>query len=265
MPDVLSFAGLRKTFMCSLISSLVLGGFCIQAAERTNSDHSSLSEIEEIPWPSNSKGTKPPLPKEVKDPVDVKNVNISPPPFVFTVSSVSTRPAEKLASQRPQLNRPLHSIKASIRAPEGELPKSEPVDDGSVLGIVDPLATGHCRPWAYSCYQWEAPATRHLPLLFEDPNLERLGYAYGFWNIGLCDEPPRGGQRIQPLISCANFIGRIPLIPYMAGVHPLTEPVYTLGVDRPGSPVPYRRYLPHYSLRGAVYQAGFTSIAFIIP
>ncbi len=265
MPDVLSLAGLRNVIWCSFISSLVLAGFCIEAADRTNSENSSLSQIEEIPWPSHSKETKPSLPTEMKEPIEVKNANKTPTRIVFPVSSVSARAAEKFAPKKPQLNKPLHSIRASIQTPPGELPKTEPADDDSVLGIVDPLASGQCRPWAYSCYQWEAPATRHLPLLFEEPNLERLGYTYGFCNVGLCDEPPRGGQRIQPLISCVNFIGRIPLIPYMAGVHPLTEPVSTLGADRPGSPVPYRRYLPHRSLRGTIYQAGFTGVAFIIP
>ena len=266
MPEFLSLAGLRKAVWCSFVSSLVLAGFCTHAADRTKSESSSLSQIEEIPWPSQE--AKPSPPKESKGikNSNIKNTKKSPAAIVVPVSSVLTSGTERNTARRPQLNKPLHSINASIQAPEGDLPKMDPVDDAAVLGIVDPFSNGQCRPWAYSCYQWEAPATRHLPLLFEEPNLERLGYTYGFCDVGLCEEPPRGGQRIQPILSMAHFIGRIPVIPYMAGVHPLTEPVYTLGADRPGSPVPYRKYLPHCSLRGAIYQAGFmVGTAFIIP
>jgi hypothetical protein len=268
MPDVFSLAGLRIVTWSAFLSSLFVAGLCsnTHAADRTQSENAALSQIEEIPWPS--KPAKPSPPNESKDinNAHIKNTIKSATANVVPISSVSTSGTEANSARRQSLNKPLHSIKASIEAPQGDLPKMDSVDDVDVLGIVDPFSNGLCRPWAYSCYQWEAPATRHLPLLFEEPNLERLGYTYGFCDVGLCDEPPRGGQRIQPLISMVNFIGRIPFIPYMAGVHPLTEPVYTLGVDRPGSPVPYRKYLPHCSLRGTIYQAGFmVGTAFIIP
>ena len=277
MPEILASARVREVVLCSLVSSLVLFGFCAHASDRTKSESTSLSEIEEIPWPSREaktslpKESKDPIKdpiKESKDPIDVKiDVKKSPGAIVLPASSVSKSGTVKDVTGRSQFKKPLRSINASIQTPPGgDLPKMEHVDDDLELGIVDPFSNGQCRPWAYSSYQWEAPATRHLPLLFEEPNLERLGYTYGFCDVGLCDEPPRGGERIQPILSMAHFIGRIPVIPYMAGVHPLTEPVYTLGVDRPGSPVPYRKYLPHCSLRGAIYQAGFmVGTAFIIP
>ena len=273
MPEVLSSARVRDLVWCSLVCLLVLFGFSVHAADRTKSESTSLSEIEEIPWPSREaktslpKESKEPI-KESKEPIDGKiDVEKTSAAIVIPASSVSHRETDKDATSRVQFRRPLRSIKASIETPPGgDLPKMDHVGDDLELGIVDPFSNGQCRPWAYSSYQWEAPATRHLPLLFEEPNLERLGYTYGFCNVGLCDEPPRGGERIQPILSMAHFIGRIPVIPYMAGVHPLTEPVYTLGVDRPGSPVPYRKYLPHCSLRGAIYQAGFmVGTAFIIP
>ena len=269
MLDVLVPGRVRETVWCSLVSALILFGFCADASDQTKSEIPSLSQLEEIPWPSKEAKTSPP--KESSQPKNPEKLSATPPAEspsanVVPISRLALSVAEKSVASRHQFNKPLHSIKASIQAPKGELPKMERVDDDLTLGIVDPFANGQCRPWAYSCYQWEAPATRHLPLLFEEPNLERLGYTYGFCDVGLCDEPPRGGERIQPLISMVNFIGRIPFIPYMAGVHPLTEPVYTLGVDRPGTPVPYRHYLPHCSLRGAIYQAGFmVGTAFIIP
>jgi hypothetical protein len=316
MPDVLDLVTLRKKVCFLCICSFALAGLYTEAAERTTSNTSTLSQIEEIPWPS--KATKTSLPNEAKVPpsaaktpaavaVPVSPASMNgtevkpeieeipwplkeaktspttelkipstypktPPAIAVSVSPASMNGTEssesekKISPGRQRFRKPLRSINASIQSPV-DLPKTTTrVDDDLALDVDDPFSNGHCRPWAYSSYQWEAPATRHLPLLFEEPNLERLGYTHGFCDVGLCDEPPRGGERIQPLISMANFIGRIPLIPYMAGVHPLTEPVYTLGTDRAGSPVPYRKYLPHCSLRGTIYQAGFmVGTAFIIP
>ncbi|WP_373652256.1 hypothetical protein [Schlesneria sp. DSM 10557] len=162
------------------------------------------------------------------------------------------------------VHRPLSDVKATIAPPAGLLPKSKPVRD--LDESVDLIFDGTDRPWAYTCFHWEAPATRSLPLLFEEPNLERLGYAYGFCDYGICEEEPRRGQRLQALVSFVHFFGRVPFIPYMAGVHPLTEPYYTLGVDRPGSPVPYRKHIIPQSLRGTLYQAGAAvGAVFIIP
>ena len=270
MPEVLAPVRIHEAVWYSFVSLLVLFGFSVHAADRAKPDSALLSQIEEIPWPSKEAKVSPP--KEPKGLVNVEKTSVENvvPASSASVSEAETGRAEqsdkKNAAGRQQPRKPLRAINASIQTPEGDLPGMKHVDDDPELGIVDPFSNGQCRPWAYSCYQWEAPATRHLPLLFEEPNLERLGHTYGFCDVGLCDEPPRGGERIQPIISMAHFIGRIPVIPYMAGVHPLTEPIYTLGADRPGSPVPYRKYLPHCSLRGAIYQAGFmVGTAVIIP
>jgi hypothetical protein len=174
-------------------------------------------------------------------------------------------------------NQPLSRINATIKPSAGITPETR-VAENSVnsltpqhslegLTLTDELfLVGQGRPWAFYSVEWEAPATKHLPLLFEEPNLERLGYAYGVCDIGICDEEPRRGQRLQTLVSGAHFFGRVPFLPYMAGIRPLTEPVYTLGADRPGSPVPYRKYYPHWSLKGAIYQAGAAvGAVFIIP
>ncbi len=267
MLDALVPARVRDAVWCSLVSALVLFGVCVHASDPTQPEHALLSEIEEIPWPSKETKTSPPKESKV-----LTAVEATPAANLVPVSTASSKSSEKSNSEknntvgRQQFKKPLRSINASIQPPEGDLPKMQHADDDIELGMIDPFANGQCRPWAYSSYQWEAPATRHLPLLFEEPNLERLGYTHGFCDVGLCDEPPRGGERIQPILSMVHFVGRIPLIPYMAGVHPLTEPVYTLGYERPGSPVPYRRHLPHCSLRGAIYQAGFmVGTAFIIP
>lgn len=187
----------------------------------------------------------------------------------------ATTAESELDSARIHLrNQPLSKLNASIKPTPGIVPEQRPLDDRLTQQhsldenrVSDEMFSGdHGRPWAVNSFEWEAPATKHLPLLFEEPNLERLGYAYGVCDIGLCDEEPRRGQRLQTLVSGMNFFGRVPFIPYMAGVRPLTSPVYTLGTDRPGSPVAYRKYHPHRSLRGAIYQAGaVVGMVFIIP
>jgi hypothetical protein len=124
------------------------------------------------------------------------------------------------------------------------------------------------RPWMIETYcEWDAPATRHLPLFFEEPNLERLGYLHrNFLNDCGYETNPVVAECVQPFVSAAHFFGRVPFIPYIAGIQPPLEPVYTLGVDRPGSPVVYRDYLIPLSLRGTIYEAGVVcGILFGIP
>ena len=114
-------------------------------------------------------------------------------------------------------------------------------------------------------YEWEAPATQHLPLLFEEPNLERMGYSCGL-GCKVCgyETGPYLTNCVQPIVSGSYFFGRVPFIPYMCGIDPPLEPVYTLGVDRPGSPVPYRRHLIPVTLKAMLYQAGaMTGVAYI--
>lgn len=159
-------------------------------------------------------------------------------------------------------DKPLNQLKASITGTdpdEGALSASETERLTQAQIIMSANGThvsplGDSRPWMLMSFEWEAPATRHLPLMFEEPNLERLGYTYTFRTPGggsIC-----AGDCVQPFVSGAHFFGRLPLLPYMCGINPPCEPVYTLGVDRPGSPVPYRRHNLPLSLRGAIYEAG---------
>jgi hypothetical protein len=103
-------------------------------------------------------------------------------------------------------------------------------------------------------------------LFLEEPNLERLGYTFSATTI-LCEEGSvSAGPVLQPFISGVHFFGRLPLAPYLAGLDEPCEPIYTLGVDRPGSPVPYRRHYLPLSLRGAIYEAAATiGLLYIIP
>lgn len=172
-------------------------------------------------------------------------------------------------------DRPLGELKASIsmKFPESEnLRESErerltlAAPHMAARGSVS-SGIGQSRPWMLASYEWEAPATRHLPLWFEEPNLERMGYTYGlYWNIWGYESGPVAAECLQPFVSGAHFWGRVAAIPYMCGVDPPCEPIYTLGVDRPGSPVPYRKHLVPISLKGALYQAGaVVGFTYLLP
>ena len=163
-------------------------------------------------------------------------------------------------------DRPLTSLKATMERTEGKIPQNlaatRMADTAQVLHSTD-----ECRPWIISACEWEAPGTSHLPLLFEEPNLERMGYREGCF-AGVFEEEDGSWTPscVQPLLSGAHFFGSLAVVPYKCGYQPACEPVSTLGVDRPGSPVCYRRHLVPLSLQGAVYQAAFvTGLVFFIP
>lgn len=163
-------------------------------------------------------------------------------------------------------DRPITSLKATLHYTKGDLPPNKAAPQMAEAALMG-NTFGDIRPWVLSNYEWEAPATRHLPLLFEEPNLERMGYS----PLDLRDhreDRPRHWmtEQMQPLVSGAHFAGNLVMIPYRSGYQPITEPVYTLGVDRPGSPVSYREHQMPLSLRGGLHQAGFfTGLIFLIP
>ncbi len=172
-------------------------------------------------------------------------------------------------------DKPLGELKASISL---KIPEPEKLRDTELQRLTQAAphmaargsmvqTVGQSRPWMLAGYEWEAPATRHLPLLFEEPNLERMGYTCGL-GCNLCGYEcgPYLADCVQPIVSGAHFFGRVPFIPYMCGLDPPCEPIYTLGVDRPGSPVPYRRHLIPVTFKALLYQAGaMVGIAYGFP
>jgi hypothetical protein len=170
-------------------------------------------------------------------------------------------------------DKPLRELKAAILPKFKDLEKLRDTERQRLNQAAPLMAArgasiqtiGQSRPWLLSSYEWEAPATRHLPLLFEEPNLERMGYTYGcYWNICGFESGPHQAECLQPFVSGVCFVSRVAMVPYILGIDPPGEPIYTLGVDRPGSPVPYRKYLIPLSIRGAIYQAGFmTGLSFL--
>lgn len=195
------------------------------------------------------------------EPTVIDSVPPSPMP-----ASAATTPAADLSASTLWQDRPLGTLKATIRPTEGELPTNVAAPRLAEAGTRH-HSFGDSRLWMLSNCEWEAPATRHLPLLFEEPNLERLGYAYGFdCNVCGYETGPHAAECLQPIVSGVRFFGRIPFMPYMWGYQSPCEPVYTLGVDRPGSPVCYRKHRIPLSLKGAIYQAAaVTGLIFYIP
>lgn len=166
-------------------------------------------------------------------------------------------------------DRPVVALKASIALPPGEIPRNRARELASTLP-TQVMVTGVSRPWLWQEVEWEAAATRHLPLYFEEPMLERLGYTHG-WGRETCDYcatdcDRKKAEAFQPFVSAAAFFGRVPILPYQMGVDLPWEPIYTLGEPLPGSPAPYEKRRIPWSLRGALFQAGATTGAvFIVP
>ena len=190
----------------------------------------------------------------------------------------SLPPAPAIGTPQPQhppttarllADRSITSLQASIASPSPDTPENVAQEAFATLG-VSPQPLGIQRNWQLEPYAWEASAVRHLPAYFEEPNLERLGYYYGCPQDGplacaLYGDDPRP-QFLQPMVSAAHFYGRVAALPYMMGAQPPCEEVYGLGEDRPGSPVPYRKYYMPLSLRGMLYQtSAVLGTAYMLP
>ncbi len=194
-------------------------------------------------------------------------------------------------------DRPIGQLRASIASPAMQRPANVAATALRNTPLPASVLSG-ARGWCLSSVDWDAAATRSLPLYFEEPNLERGGYYYGkpynpryvqvalwpvtaimemetdeFWLkqryfdwYAYHDQWQPTQQLIQPVVSAGAFYGRLAILPYQWGIDPPREPVYDLGADRPGSPVPYQKdYLP-LSLRGGLYQgAAVTGLGYIIP
>lgn len=156
-------------------------------------------------------------------------------------------------------DRPLSSLVASIKPIQGDLPPNRAAPRLVAAGtIFDSL--GDSRPWMVSQYEWDAPATRYLPLYFEEPNLERMGYTYRCClSCDGCEPAPWYDDYVQPFLSAIHFYGQVAIVPIRLFYEPPAEPVYTLGVDRPGSPLCYREHFLPFGLKRICYQSDFLS------
>ncbi len=101
-------------------------------------------------------------------------------------------------------------------------------------------------------YQWEPSNLYHLPLYFEDPQLERYGHTYG--------------PIAQPFVSIARFSTQLAFLPYQMTIDPVCTPKYALGWYRPGDCAPKLHYQPPLNATAAAVEAGVvTGLFFAIP
>jgi hypothetical protein len=185
--------------------------------------------------------------------------------LILCVGSTVSAQSPGEAPEPTRADTPITGLRASLSRTAGEIPHNRAAHQLGQTGSID--AQFSSRPWMPQNCEWTAPATKHLPLLFEEPNLERMGYLDSCTFDALTDEECVWTEEcLQPLSSGLHFLGNAAIIPYRCGYQSPCEPVYTLGHDRPGSPVCYRKHHLPLSPRGAAYQAGFlTGLVFFIP
>lgn len=99
------------------------------------------------------------------------------------------------------------------------------------------------RQFASSTVQWKASGACHNPLYFEQVQLERYGH--------------ETGPVLQPLVSSAQFLLTIPMMPYKMAINPPNECQYALGYYRPGNCAPYMIQPFPWSVKAGLVQAGF--------
>ena len=102
------------------------------------------------------------------------------------------------------------------------------------------------RHWHNIAFAWTAAGTNHLPIYFEEEQLERVRQLLG--------------PLTQPVTSAVRFFSTVPLLPYYMGVYPPNENIYDLGQYRPGDCAPF--YLDPFplSVRGAIYEGAFLGL-----
>jgi hypothetical protein len=87
------------------------------------------------------------------------------------------------------------------------------------------------------------------PLYFEEKNTERYGWD---WSI------------FQPIVSTGAFYADVIIFPYNFGVQPCWDCECNSGYALPGDPMPYHFYLPPFSWKGALLEAGVIGAGFAV-
>jgi len=245
------------------------GGRIGSIAQLQNQDNGLLGEpITEPPItsPTIEPGTLPPLDDLKQGPLAEPPIPATPPagipldrPNYKTDAQIkkdpSAAPVPSL-QQEWERNRPfldtkcptaddlksIDQLTTDISIDPGELPKECPIGD----------EVFQARAWAPTTFMWKASGLCHKPLYFEDVHLERYGHSRG--------------PLLQPIISGGRFFLTIPALPYLMGLEPPPECLYTLGYYRPGDCAPYMLDPIPLSVRAALFQAGaVTGMVAIVP
>ena len=171
-----------------------------------------------------------------------------------SIQSLEEVAAEPMPTVRPP--RSMQTLLATAALPPGLLPSDENGDSGQALASIAALAgKGDARlevGWAPREITWAPTNLCHLPLYFEQVNLERHGYTLSrLW---------------QPVLSGAHFFAAIPTLPYKMTVDSPAECIYTLGYYRPGSLAPRRwQGLPWEHRAAAVEAATAVGLVLLLP
>ncbi len=146
--------------------------------------------------------------------------------------------------------KPMHSLSARTMPKAGEFPTNYAEERFAREGTIA-HRMGFSRAHMETAMMWEAPASSHRPLYFEEINLERHGH-----KIPL----------VQPAISAAHFFGRVPLLPYMMVSEKHRDTQYALGHYRPGDYAPYSLYVPRLRLDASAAESAIVAaVIFAFP
>lgn len=106
-------------------------------------------------------------------------------------------------------------------------------------------------PWNDSTAGWTSPDFYTRPLYFEQARFERYE----------CSSP----EWTRPVVSYAQFLASIPVLPYKTGAHGPRDRIYTVGHTPYGASAPSRSW-ELLSKRGAILQGvATTGLIFFIP
>ena len=215
------------------------------------------AELAPVETPAEVVPVEPPQPSADDGPtMELPAVPESAPDATLTIGPVETKPAVPDAeppavpvfSQDP---RPIGDLTTNVSATGDSFPEN--AAGAQYPSIEEALQEIDAdRGWAGFGYLWEASATCHRPLYFEEINAERYGYS--------CCRP------LQPAISGARFFATVPALPYKMTVEPRCECVYPLGHYRPGSCAPYRCHRPPLKPKAGLVEAGVvTGLILAVP
>jgi hypothetical protein len=169
------------------------------------------------------------------------------------VEEIARRQEEEMRSQPPRPDEmtetaPSPGSAASTRLEISRAPSPTEARPIRAIPVPEEFVPLPKREWNPNRKYWQAAATCHLPLYFQDAVLERYGYSaeqrFGrlgrFMSIPL-DDPTQSKQRnqlVQPWFSIGLFAFQIVALPYNLIVDPPWEAEYDLGYYRPGDRVP---------------------------
>ena len=151
-------------------------------------------------------------------------------------------PFEDVCPNPHDLLSPIEEIPYKVVIPTTDVPESCPLPDEVFQRKAPTPIT----------FTWKASSLCYKPLYFEEVQLERYGHYCSPW--------------LQPVLSRACFLVKIPVLPYMIGVDPPNQCIYDLGYYRPGNCAPSMIEPIPISLRGGLLEAGaIVGAAAVIP